>query len=540
MSLIPANTPTAAQPPKLSGAPTPTTNKAWSEYQTNIFDFVANAANGNAIIEAVAGSGKSTTIVECTKRIPQGKSCILLAFNKTIAEELKSRGVNARTFHSLTYTPVMNSRGAKTVETNKLRMLAKQILTSGEFFMYGAIAVKLVSFARNEGIGTHLVADTEDAWYSLIDHHDLQLDNDHATIERAIELSQQLLQASNESKLVDFDDMLYLAVKDNIALPKFDYIFVDEAQDTNAIQRAIVLKIAHETSRVIFVGDPAQSIYGFRGASSNSMELLSTHFNCTHLPLSISYRCATSIVKAAQQYVTHIQAAPNAPQGQVVNVPNLSTVVKQTAALVAGTLILTATTFDPANPEGNAFTPRDLVVCRTTKPLISLAFQLMRQRVPVKIMGREIGQGLKTLIGKMNATNLEDLTAKLDTWCARECEKALAKHEEGKAEQIQDKCDAIVCLIDGLPETNRTIPSLLDTLDSLFNDDLAALTLSTIRKAKGMEADRVWWLNSSQCPANWAKQEWQEQQELNLCYVAITRAKTTLLYVQDGSGKRAK
>lgn len=507
--------------------------KTWSQYQETIFNFVQHG-EGNAIVEAVAGSGKTTTIVECTQRIPRGGTCIMLAFNKTIAEELKNRGVNARTFHSLTYTPVMKSRKTNNVETNKLRMLTKQMCDSDTAFIYGAFIAKLVGLARNAGIGC-LVPDTEQAWWDLIDHHDLELENERGNTAKGVELARELLDESNRSNYVDFDDMLYFAVKDGILLPKFDYIFVDEAQDTNAIQRAIVRKICHEGSRVIFVGDPAQAIYGFRGADSNSMGLLAEEFECRNLPLTISYRCALGIVAEAHKYVKHIEAAPDAPLGNVYRVPSLKRVLANTAALCAGT----SNEATPEAPEDRAFTPRDLVVCRTTKPLIELAFKAMRQRVPVKIMGREIGQGLKTLIGKMRANDVDDLVVKLEAWAAREIDKAIAKQLDAKVDQLQDKLDAILCLVEGLPETTRTINDLLECIDGLFNNNVQALTLSTIHKAKGMEADRVWWLNSSLCPSKWAKQDWQKAQEINLCYVAVTRAKTALLYIEDGSNKNA-
>lgn len=503
------------------------TNKVWSSYQEAIFEFVKTGV-GNAVIEAVAGSGKTSTIVECTQRLPRGKTCIMLAFNKTIAEELKSRGVNARTFHSLTYSPVMNSRKTNNVETNKLRMLAKQMCDSDTAFIYGAFIAKLVGLARNAGIGC-LVPDTEQAWWDLIDHHDLELENERGNTAKGVELARELLDESNRSNYVDFDDMLYFAVKDGILLPKFDFIFVDEAQDVSAIQRAIIRKICHTDTRIVFVGDPKQSIYGFRGAGSDSIELLEKEFNCTNLPLTISYRCSGNVVKEARKYVSHIESAPDAPDGTIYKVKSLKQVIKNTAELCAGT----STELTPETPADRCFTPRDLVVCRTTKPLISLAFRAMRQRIPVKIVGREIGQGLKTLIGKMRAKDVDDLTVKLEQWAAREIDKAIAKQLDSKVDQLQDKVDAILCLIDGLPEDARSIQDLTNCIDSLFNDDVQALTLSTIHKAKGTEANRVWWLNSEDCPSKWARQSWQKQQEINLMYVAITRAKTELMYVSD-------
>lgn len=100
--------------------------RTWSTYQTAVFDFVSNGT-GNAIVEAVAGSGKSTTIKEAFKRVKG--SAIFLAFNKAIADELKKAGVNARTFHSLTFTPVMQSRNQRQPEMNKLRKLCDENMT---------------------------------------------------------------------------------------------------------------------------------------------------------------------------------------------------------------------------------------------------------------------------------------------------------------------------------------------------------------------------------------------------------------------------
>lgn len=59
-----------------------------SKYQRAVYTFITKC-NGNAVIDAVAGSGKSTTIVNALKIIPQNKRVLFLAFNKSIVEELK-------------------------------------------------------------------------------------------------------------------------------------------------------------------------------------------------------------------------------------------------------------------------------------------------------------------------------------------------------------------------------------------------------------------------------------------------------------------
>lgn len=480
------------------------TSRKWSPLQQNIFDFVEHG-QGNAIVEAVAGSGKTTTIVEALKRV-RGTS-IFLAFNKSIAEELKARGVNARTFHSLTYGPVTQARGTRTVEMDKLRRLCDAKLKGEDAAIYGAFICKLVGLGRQVGIGC-LVPDLPQTWMDICIHHDLEPEHEMADLGRAIELASELLQHSNESGMVDFDDLLYLAVKDGISLPKFDFIFVDEAQDTNAIQRALLLKIMRKGARMVAVGDPAQAIYGFRGADSKSLDLIAQDFEAVRLPLSITYRCPTSVVEYAQQWVSHIQAAPGARAGEVLELGS--------------------------KWDMTTFKPNDLVVCRKTAPLMTLAFKFLRARVPVMVMGGEIGAGLKSLINKMNARSLEHLEQKLETYRDREVEKALAKKDDAKVEAIEDKISAITCLIESMPEDQRNVQALLNTLDTLFADKRNAVVLATIHKSKGLEAKRVFWLDRSQCPAKWARQDWQRQQEVNLCYVAATRAMESLITIELG------
>lgn len=482
--------------------------RVWSQYQQDIFAFVKDESAGNAVVVvAVAGSGKSTTIVEAMKLIPADKSAVFLAFNKAIAEELKARGVNAKTFHGLTYSVVTRHKGVRTVETNKLRILVDETFADNDARIYGNFCQKLVGLGRGVGIGC-LALNVEQTWIELIAYHDLELEDERGNLGRAIELAQDLLEASNAAPLVDFDDMLYLPVKDGLLLPKFDYVFVDEAQDTNAIQRALLRKILKPSSRLIAVGDPAQAIYGFRGADSNSLNLIAQEFDCKRLPLTVSYRCGTEIVKYAQQWVDHIEAAPGAPAGEVRDLGTDWKVETQ-------------------------FKADDLVVCRTTRPLITLAYRMMRAKVPCFIMGREIGQGLKGIISKMKANNLPQLEERLDAWRERECEKALSKGNDAKVESIQDKADAIFFLADTLAETQRHIPGLLALVDSLFAEGVGKVRLATIHKSKGLESPTVHWLNRSQCPSKWARQDWQREQEGNLCYVAATRAKSLLCIIEE-------
>lgn len=475
----------------------------FSPFQQAIFDHV-EALKGNLIISAVAGSGKTTTLVEIVKRMKG--SVIFLAFNKSIATELCERGVNAKTFHSLCFSAVMRFKKCNTVTTDKLRKIIDAKLSGDDQRMYGSFIARLVGLARNAGIGC-LQDDVEQAWFDIVDHHDLDLDNEQADLTVAVKLARDLLRWSNESNLVDFDDLLYLCVKEGLVLPKFDNVLVDESQDTNPIQLAVLRKLAHKNTRFVFVGDENQAIYGFRGADSESMNNIRNEFNCDELPLSVSYRCAKNVVKYAQQWVPHMLPSDTASDGEVID---------------AG-----------YNWKMADFNAGDMVICRTTAPLISLAYKFLRARKAVKILGKEIGAGLVSLIKKMNAKGIDALVNKLTAYRDREVEKAMAKKQEAKAEAVRDKVDSILVLVEGLVETDRTIPALIKVIEGMFDDVKNATILCTGHKSKGLEADTVYWLNRSKCPSSWASREWQKQAELNVCYVIATRSKKKLVLIEE-------
>jgi DNA helicase-2/ATP-dependent DNA helicase PcrA len=479
--------------------------RRWSAYQQAVFDKVEHGT-GNAIVVAVAGSGKSTTIVEAMK-LARGES-IFLAFNKAIADELKKRGVNGRTFHSLVFGPVVRQCKQDGPTMDKLRRLQMEEWTPRDRKIYGSFAQRLVGLARGMGIGC-LIPDTETQWIALAEHHDLEPDSDEADFGEAIVLARQLFNECCADPRVDFDDMLYRAVKDNINLPKFDFVFVDEAQDTNPIQRAILRKILKPTGRLIAVGDPAQAIYGFRGADSRALDTLATEFQAESLPLSITYRCPTSVVRYAKQWVSHIEARDGAPEGKVEDL---------------------GTNWNPLD-----FMPGDLVVCRKTAPLITAALRFIRAGVPVQVLGKDIGEGLKSLIRKMNARNIDHLGEKLEQYRQREVAKAIKEEDDAKVESINDKVGVLIFMIDNLLEDRRTLNDLEAGIDYLFTDKAKAVIFCTGHKSKGLEADRVFWLGRSECPAQWARKDWQRQQEVNLCYVITTRAKSELYLIELSS-----
>lgn len=496
-----------------------------SPLQNNVLTFLVDET-GSAIVEAVAGSGKTKTIEMALLAIPEGKAVTLIAFSKIIADELNARiaglrkltgrafaNASASTFHALALRALNSKlrRRAK-IDGRKINTLIREHFSADDQELYGAFCSKLVGYARGEGFGAIDNKDSDpEAWRGLIIHHDLYLDSEESSEDYAIELAQKLLKISNDVAInggvIDFDDMLYLAVKLNCYFAPQDFVFVDEAQDTNPVRRAILRKLVNRNGgRLIAVGDPRQAIFGFTGASHDSLELIARDFHAKTLPLSVCYRCAASIVRHAAEIVPHITAAPNAPEGKAgVALPGIDDLLK-------------------------LFTARDAILCRNTAPLVSLAYAIIARGKGCRILGRDIGAGLVKLVKAQKAKNLASLESKLAAWIDRAAKAG--NDDDSKLAGLRDRVDCIRTIVENLPG-NAGIADLIRQIESMFTDDDKSplLTLATIHKAKGKEYPRVALLRPELLPSKFARQPWQQQQEMNLDYVWRTRAQQESYYL---------
>jgi superfamily I DNA/RNA helicase len=291
-----------------------------SSEQQAFFSSLATTSD-NIILEASAGSGKTTTIVEATRRLRPGTRCKFLAFNKNIQTELEGRlpsGVVCRTFHSdglnalgrlVGASPLSSKTKRARIDGQKVRTICRDVLSPPSFRLLASPVGKLVGYAKASGLGTSAMEDTDDNWHWLLSHFSVQLD-DGVTEAAVINWAKCVLAESNNRRdLLDFDDMLYLPLLTGAPFEPFDIIFIDEAQDTNAVQRALLERMLSPNSaaictnppRLIAVGDPQQAIYGFRGADADAMTSLRETFSMRTLPLSVSYRCSRAVVLEAQR-----------------------------------------------------------------------------------------------------------------------------------------------------------------------------------------------------------------------------------------------
>lgn len=464
----------------------------WSKYQKDIFKDI-HAGVGHTVVIARAGSGKTSTIVEGFKYLPRGKKTLMVAFNKAIAEELKMRApsyVDVMTLHSLGFRAIKQSFGADVVlENDKAHMLISTLIGDGrDMWEVNQSIAKCVSLCKG------FLVDTPTKIGDLIDKFGIEIFE--YSRDKFIELVIKTLGLCKAKKnVVDFDDMIWFPFVYRLNVGKFDVVFVDEAQDLNQAQIAMVLSACKMDGRIIAVGDPAQSIYQFRGADSEAIPNFISKLGAKTLPLSVTYRCPKKVVKLAQDIVPDIEAAEDAKDGVVEEVP-----AEQILKLVR---------------------PGDFVLSRTNAPLIKHCMALLKAGVPANIQGRDVGANLHYFIKKSKAKTIDSFIEYVNAWRELEVKRLLSEKKDTMV--AIDKAECLLNLCEG----TLTIKDLKETIDRLFNDvdDAAKVIFSTTHKAKGLERNRVYVLANTYRPG-------QGGEEANLWYVAVTRSKGELYLVK--------
>jgi superfamily I DNA/RNA helicase len=484
-----------------------------SPQQTTAVTAVATT-NQSIVLEAVAGSGKTTTLIEMLKAA-EG-TVAFCAFNKAIAQEIdykvskKNLGdkVKVGTVHSYGFGAIRRSISRVKVDGNKLRNLAQDEF-NGEWFNLRQFVTSAVAMAKEVGIAACVENDKEQ-WDKMINHYDLwdNLPTNYSE-DTAIDAAQYLLKASNNLRqIIDFSDMIYMPILNKMKIWQYDNIFLDESQDTNGPRRELVKMMLKPGGRLIAVGDPHQAIYGFTGADHQALENIKQEFNAITLPLSVTFRCPKEVVKVANRWVSHIEAAPTAPEG-IVDSCELADVYKLVSQ-------------------------DDAIICRVTKPLIQTAYSLIRRSIPCRVEGRSIGEGLVKLAQRWKVKTCAQLQDKLDQWKEKEIEKYQEKGNDSKCQIIEDQAETLSVFISEC-KFDDPISTLIEKIRSLFDDtegQLKVLTLSTIHKSKGREWNRIFALGiDTYSPSKYAKKDWEIVQEQNLTYVQVTRAKNHLTMV---------
>jgi superfamily I DNA/RNA helicase len=178
----------------------------------------------------------------------------------------------------------------------------------------------------------------------------------------------------------------------------------------------------------------------------------------------------------------------------------------------------------------------DFILSRVNAPLVSVAMSLLRNGKRARIAGRDIGAGLRAIVRKLAkgaaANSVPMFIEKVGTWRDKETARLLPQTKnpksknaaENKIALVDDQADMLVSLAEGAVSV-RDIES---RIDALFTDDglgaAGVITCSSVHRSKGLEADRVFVLADTLRGG--------DIEEENIRYVAITRAKNTLVMVR--------
>lgn len=468
--------------------------RVWSPMQVAIFNAVDTLQPGkHVVVEALAGTGKTSTIVEALNYVSRDESVLLCAFNKAIATELQARvphGVQVMTLHSLGLKTITRSLGRLQIDADLVKGQLRELLPDWHAREARTAIAKLVGVAKGS------LAESPAQLDALADAFQIEIPEgwDRAKI---IRVAAELLASGREpSGRIDFDDMIWLPIARDLRLPAFDWVFVDETQDLNPAQLEMVVRAAGSKGSIVAIGDRRQSIYGFRGADRDAIPRMIRRLDATVLPLSVTYRCPSRVVREAQALVPALEAAPGAPEG-----------------------IVRSAAVQDLERDARA---GDYVISRSNAPLLALCWRWIRAGVKAEVKGRDIGAGLVTWIKGTNATTIERLTTCAQAWYSTECKRLTELDRDLTA--ASDKYECILSLCEGC----STVDSVIAKIGRIFGEGSGGgILLMSTHRSKGLEADRVWLLRDTYL--KWS----QTEEEKNLLYVGITRAKKELVYVHE-------
>lgn len=488
------------------GTGTPRRSFAPSRQQAAFLDHVGREAT-HVLLEARAGSGKSTTCREAAWRLhAAGRRSLYCCFNAQIARDFRAdlpSTCRASTLHSLGFGLVRDRLGDVRVDEDKVDRLAEKYFPGREGRPERRAVAGLVGLCKN------LLADGEDAGElrRLAATFDVELPRLAAEDVLAV-VPEVLRECADPAGAIDFDDMVWLPVRLGLAATRSpDVVFIDEAQDLNPAQHALLPLVGPDAAFVV-VGDRYQSIYAWRGADAESIPKLEARLaddgrGLATFPLTVTRRCPRRHVELARTLVRDLDHLPDAIPGEVGSCPP----EKWTAEVDAG----------------------DMVLCRTNAPLVSACYRLIRDGRRAFVRGRDIGRGLLALIARLRCRDVASLLRAVGDHRAAERAKLAELRNPGPAMQaLDDKCDCLIALCDGA----TSIDEVRRRAEEMFSDlgEDGAVVLSSIHRAKGLEAARIVVLRPDLLPGPWATTPEAFQQEKNLTYVAATRAREALTF----------
>ena len=285
--------------------------------------------DGPSLVIAGAGSGKTRVLTyKIAYLLSQGMkpwSIMALTFTNKAAREMKERigklvgndlaqHLYMGTFHSI-FSRILRAEAEHIGFNNNftiydesdsrslIKAIVKEMGLDDKKYKPAAVHAK-ISMAKNN-LMSAAAYESDAAIYEQ---------NKRAQMPEVGKIFVAYVQRCKQANAMDFDDLLTLTyqlfrehedIRHKYAA-RFDYVLVDEYQDTNHVQMSIVMQLCQEKQRVCAVGDDSQSIYSFRGANIDNILNYQRQFQGTRLfKLEQNYRSTQTIVEAANSLIKH-------------------------------------------------------------------------------------------------------------------------------------------------------------------------------------------------------------------------------------------
>ena len=502
-------------------------NATPSDVQVDLCDFIAHKV-GNATVESRAGSGKSKTIELMAHFVPKDKKILIVCFNKHIAEHLTNAllkenvKADVMTYHSLG-NKILKAKKHLNVKDNfkedKYRSYINenidklnpdyQSFNVASKTIYKKNLIKLIDYARY-----NLMQSSKEIGKVARKYSVNLIDNECEAVKDILKWG------SSNLETYDYQDMIWLpfelGINANIPYLQYDFIFIDEAQDSSLAQQNLIKICTKRNTRFIALGDGFQCINSWVGSDEEAFLKFNKKDNVKKFTLNTSYRCAKKIGELAKTIVPDFNTPDWVEEGEVNYGVSLDKIK-----------------------------PGDMVLCRLTAPLVDLHLRLISEKQPSKIKGIELGNELKSIVNSCVSTKVNDLRMEMekgliDRWVKLSEDNEMSLKDAASENEIMIAYDTLLTL-NIISKGLTTKDELLARIDELLinnteKDDVEepnTIHLTTVHRAKGLENDNVFILCPSLMPSRLAHRDWEIKAEQNLIYVAYTRAKKTLNFISE-------
>ncbi len=520
------------------------------------------------LLEAGPGSGKTTTLVtgfhyqlteqynikptqeqvnacyyirENFKHITTAQT-VFIAFNDTTKQKLiKSLPSNCKvhTFNGLGQSILFKKKGHGTLDLNRgqkilEKLLGKQLtsLPYPQRVAYYSM-LKYISCCKEE-----LLDPNVDNFYRIQEKYGLN------EVPQDIELCQTLFrvmaQYEGDFRSYEWIDQVWLGMQ-QLQKPMFELAYVDESQDISALRLELVLRAA---TNVLFCGDPFQSINAFAGADHQAFEKLRA-ISKIQLPLKTCFRMPPNHIEHANS-IRPARIIPWKTEPgpiEVLQQDRLADTIKllQTSPEKYQLQVPVSTPSFPLTkemewniPDSSTDLDNYLLIARTNATLFKFGIYLLKNRIPARIIRRKEDADIeKILIQYLKQLTHSGTTRKVHDIPTLQqlLQKDISKAQSMSFKQGSALLEKAECLMFLSKEVNvpEEIPNIIQTL---IADRTNSVRLSTIHKAKGLEAPFIFILYPP-VPNPKAQTTQEKEQEKNIEFVSETRSEYYKAYVKE-------